>query len=217
MSANIVLYAPMTQTGYCAGDEHSLQHLKSLRIMVVGPALLMRCQLACPHCRYEMGSGEPTAQVWACKSRDGELWWAPLATLSGYHERTVYSVDWSASGAIASGEALAASPNLCMAVDSCAEAMLHSVSTPSGPMLTVHGLCLGQRASCCHGSVAPYMHMCLSILLMVLSMAAQGLETTASVCSRRIRLPAQTSIPSKSRAFSCLSGGWMHIPQMSIA
>ena len=42
-------------------------------------------------------------QVWACKSRDGNLRWAPLTTLSGYHDRTVYSVDWSSSGAIASG------------------------------------------------------------------------------------------------------------------
>ncbi len=68
--------------------------------------------------------------MWACKSRDGELWWAPLATLSGYHDRTVYSVDWSASGAIASGDTFAALKEIVHGCDPCAEAMLHSVSTP---------------------------------------------------------------------------------------
>ncbi|CAL5220729.1 g2787 [Coccomyxa viridis] len=48
-------------------------------------------------------SDDNTLKVWACRSRDGNLRWAPLTTLSGYHDRTVYSVDWSSSGAIASG------------------------------------------------------------------------------------------------------------------
>lgn len=35
----------------------------------------------------------------------GQLRWALLATLSGYHPRTIFSVDWSCSGLIATGGA----------------------------------------------------------------------------------------------------------------
>lgn len=35
----------------------------------------------------------------------GELRWGLLSTLSGYHDRTIFSVDWSKAGLIASGAA----------------------------------------------------------------------------------------------------------------
>ncbi|KAK9905056.1 hypothetical protein WJX75_008769 [Coccomyxa subellipsoidea] len=48
-------------------------------------------------------SDDGTLRVWSCTSKDGEAWWRLLTTASGCHERTIFSVDWSRSGAIASG------------------------------------------------------------------------------------------------------------------
>lgn len=48
-------------------------------------------------------SDDCTLRVWSCTSKDGEAWWRLLTTASGCHERTIFSVDWSRSGAIASG------------------------------------------------------------------------------------------------------------------
>ncbi|BDA49730.1 probable cytosolic iron-sulfur protein assembly protein CI [Coccomyxa sp. Obi] len=48
-------------------------------------------------------SDDCTLHVWSCTSKNGEPWWRLLTTVSGCHERTIFSVDWSRSGAIASG------------------------------------------------------------------------------------------------------------------
>lgn len=48
-------------------------------------------------------SDDCTLRVWSCVSRNGEAWWRLLTVLSGSHDRTIFSVDWSTSGAIASG------------------------------------------------------------------------------------------------------------------
>lgn len=48
-------------------------------------------------------SDDGSLKVWACFKQDGEQRWRLLSTLSGYHERTVFSVDWSRQGLIASG------------------------------------------------------------------------------------------------------------------
>ncbi|PSC68890.1 DNA mismatch repair MSH4 [Micractinium conductrix] len=48
-------------------------------------------------------SDDATLKVWACRKEDGELRWRLLSTLSGFHDRTVFSVDWSKGGLIASG------------------------------------------------------------------------------------------------------------------
>jgi WD40 repeat protein len=48
-------------------------------------------------------SDDGSLKVWACRKHEGEQRWQLLSTLSGYHERTVFSVDWSRQGLIASG------------------------------------------------------------------------------------------------------------------
>ena len=45
----------------------------------------------------------PLASPCAAPCPAGQLRWQLLATLSGYHSRTVFTVDWSNSGLIASG------------------------------------------------------------------------------------------------------------------
>ncbi|KAL4418689.1 hypothetical protein ABPG77_001259 [Micractinium sp. CCAP 211/92] len=50
-------------------------------------------------------SDDCTLRVWACRKEQGELRWGLLSTLSGYHDRTIFSVDWSKAGLIASGAA----------------------------------------------------------------------------------------------------------------
>ncbi|KAL4430857.1 hypothetical protein ABPG75_006113 [Micractinium tetrahymenae] len=50
-------------------------------------------------------SDDCTLKLWACRKEAGELRWRLLSTLGGYHDRTIFSVDWSKAGLIASGAA----------------------------------------------------------------------------------------------------------------
>ncbi|CAN1772104.1 Protein CIA1 [Linum perenne] len=55
-------------------------------------------------------SDDLTLKVWetdieGMKSGDGQVLWKHLCTLSGYHDRTIFSVHWSREGIIASGAA----------------------------------------------------------------------------------------------------------------
>ncbi|KAI3433638.1 hypothetical protein D9Q98_003447 [Chlorella vulgaris] len=49
-------------------------------------------------------SDDCTLKIWGCCRADsGEQQWTLLSTLSGFHDRTIFSVDWSKQGLIASG------------------------------------------------------------------------------------------------------------------
>ena len=48
-------------------------------------------------------SDDGSLKVWACRKDGGEQRWQLLATLSGYHPRTVFSCDWSPGGLVATG------------------------------------------------------------------------------------------------------------------
>lgn len=51
-------------------------------------------------------SDDCTLKLWACRKEAGEQRWQLLTTLAGYHDRTIFTVDWSRSnGLIASGSA----------------------------------------------------------------------------------------------------------------
>uniref|UniRef100_A0A2N9H870 Probable cytosolic iron-sulfur protein assembly protein CIAO1 homolog n=1 Tax=Fagus sylvatica TaxID=28930 RepID=A0A2N9H870_FAGSY len=57
-----------------------------------------------------VGSDDLTLKIWesdstSMQSSDGYAPWRHLCTLSGYHDRTVFSVHWSSEGIIASGAA----------------------------------------------------------------------------------------------------------------
>lgn len=74
-------------------------------------AAIMFCLFAC---RARLpGSQRLQASTWrhthsafaraCCPWRAGEQQWTLLSTLSGFHDRTIFSVDWSKQGLIASG------------------------------------------------------------------------------------------------------------------
>lgn len=55
-------------------------------------------------------SDDLTIKIWATdhgglQSDDGYAPWRHVCTLSGYHDRTIFSVHWSRDGVIASGAA----------------------------------------------------------------------------------------------------------------
>lgn len=52
--------------------------------------------------RAASASDDRTVRLWRCGRDGGEPRWRPLACLAGFHERSVFSVDWGASG-IATG------------------------------------------------------------------------------------------------------------------
>lgn len=54
-------------------------------------------------------SDDATLRLWECRFARGfrEPSWRLQATLSGHHEMTIYSVDWSADGLLATGEGAA--------------------------------------------------------------------------------------------------------------
>ena len=53
--------------------------------------------------RAASASDDRTVRLWACGCDGGEPRWRPLAALAGFHDRSVFSVDWGAAG-IATGE-----------------------------------------------------------------------------------------------------------------
>ncbi|CAD7695830.1 unnamed protein product [Ostreobium quekettii] len=48
-------------------------------------------------------SGDLTLKIWQCEMDGRQPEWKLASTMSGYHTRTIYSVDWSKLGVIASG------------------------------------------------------------------------------------------------------------------
>lgn len=48
-------------------------------------------------------SDDKTVKIWKCLKNGTKPDWKLVSTLSGYHERTIFTIDWSAEGVIATG------------------------------------------------------------------------------------------------------------------
>ncbi|KAK9785246.1 hypothetical protein WJX73_000456 [Symbiochloris irregularis] len=48
-------------------------------------------------------SDDLTLRIWSCPVGSGSPRWRLLTTIAGYHERTIFSVDWSRAGSIVTG------------------------------------------------------------------------------------------------------------------
>ena len=48
-------------------------------------------------------SADQTVKVWSCEMKDGAPFYKLLTTIRGMHDRAIFSVNWSASGCLATG------------------------------------------------------------------------------------------------------------------